>query len=230
MAFVLSRNNVLSINKIRLAVKQVLMKKLNKRKIKWIVKEVERREQGVWSIAQQQGITKQHAYRVAKKYKRDKDPKLKKCGRKPRQITEEEKKLVTKAYKEFLASATMIEQILDEKGVHINHNRIHRILLEAGFAKPSPNKKKKRKYKCYERRHSLSLTHTDWFEYKGKKVILFEDDASRFIQAYGEFKHANKENSIKVFKESLKYGVYKQLHSDNGSVFRANDQEGKKSG
>ena len=138
--------------------------------------------------------------------------------------------LVIKTYKEYLASATMIEQILDEKGVHMNHNRIHKILLEAGFAKPNPKKQKKRKYKCYERKHSLSLAHTDWAEYKGKKFILFEDDASRFILAHGEFKHANKENSIKVFKKSLKYGTYKQLHSDNGSVFRANKQEGKDEG
>ena len=225
-----SRNNVLSRNKIKPAVKQVFMKKLNKKKIQWIVREVERREQGVWSIARQQKITPRHARRVAKKYKNDKDPRLKKCGRKPRQITKEERKLVTNTYKEYLASATMIEQILDEKGVHINHNRIHKILLPAGFAKPNPKKQKKRKYKCYERKHSLSLVHTDWAEYKSKKFILFEDDASRFILAYGKFKHANKINSIKVFKESLRYGIYKQLHSDNGSVFRANDQEGKKSG
>ena len=206
------------------------MKKLNKKKIQWIVREVERREQGVWSIAKQQKITKQHAYRVAEKYKNDKNPKLKKCGRKPREITKEERNLVVKIYKEYLASATMIEQILDEKGVHINHNRIHKILLKEGFAKPNPKKQKKRKYKCYERKHSLSLAHTDWAEYKDKKFILFEDDASRFILAYGEFKHANKINTIKIFKKSLKYGIYKQLHSDNGSVFRANNQEGKKSG
>ena len=206
------------------------MKKLNQKKIKWIVREVERREQGVWTIARQQKITPRHARRVAKKYKNNKEPKLKKCGRKPKQITEEERNLVIKTYKEYLASATMIEQILDEKGVHINHNRIHRILLEEGFAKTNPRKQKKRKYKCYERKHSLSLAHTDWAEYKRKKFILFEDDASRFILAHGAFKHANKINSIKVFKESLKYGVYKQLHSDNGSVFRANEQEGKKSG
>ena len=206
------------------------MKKLNKKKIKWIVREVERREQGVWSIARQQKITPRHARRVAKKYKNDKDPKLKKCGRKPREITEKERNLVIQTYREYLASATMIEQILDEKGIHINHNRIHKILLEAGLAKANPKKQKKRKYKCYERKHSLSLVHTDWFVYKGKDVILFEDDASRFILAYGEFNSANKKNTIKVFKESLKNGVYKQLHSDNGSVFRANDQEGKKSG
>jgi len=206
------------------------MKKLNKKKIQWIVREVERREQGVWSIARQQKISPRHARRVAKKYKDNKNPKLKKCGRKPREITQEEKDLVVKTYKEYLASATMIEQILDEKGVHINHNRIHRILLEEGFAKPNLQKKKKRKYKCYERKHSLSLAHTDWAEYKREKFILFEDDASRFILASGKFKHATKINSIKIFKKSLKYGKYKMLHSDNGSVFRANDQEGKKSG
>lgn len=55
----------------------------------------------------------------------------------------------------------MIEQILDEKGVHTNHNRIHRIPLEAGFAKPNLQKKKKRKYKCCEKKHSLNLAHTD---------------------------------------------------------------------
>ena len=206
------------------------MKKLNKRKIRWIVRESERREQGFYSIGKQQKITARHARRVARKYKNDKNPVLKRCGRKPREITNGEKDLVITTYKEYFASATMIEQILDERGVHINHNRIHKILLEAGLAKPNIRKQKKRKYKCYERKHSLSLAHTDWFEYKGKKVILFEDDASRFILAHGEFSNANKENTMKVFKDSLKYGIYKQLHSDNGSVFRANEQEGKKSG
>ena len=69
------------------------MKKLNKKKIKWIVKEVERRELGVWTIAQTQNITKQHAYRVAKRFKNN-EPEFKKCGRKPKQITDEERKIV----------------------------------------------------------------------------------------------------------------------------------------
>ena len=227
---VLSRNNVLSVNKISSAVEQSLMRKLNKQKIRWIVREAERREQGFYSIGKQQKITARHARRVAKRYKKDKDPVLEICGRKPKELTIEEKNLVIEAYKEYMASATMIEQILDEKGVHINHNRIHRILIGAGLAKPNPNKKKKRKYKCYERKRSLSLVHTDWGKFGRRSFILFEDDASRFILSYGEFSSANKENSIKVFKQSLKYGKYKLLHSDNGSVFRANKQEGKKQG
>jgi len=110
------------------------MKKLNKKKIKWIVKEVERRELGVWTIAHVQKITKQHAYRVAKKFK-NKEPEFKKPGRKPIQITDEEKNIILQTYREIRASATMIEQYLDEKGIHIGHNRIHKILLEAKFAK-----------------------------------------------------------------------------------------------
>jgi transposase InsO family protein len=102
--------------------------------------------------------------------------------------------------------------------------------LEEGLAKRNVRKQKKRKYRCYERKHSLSLVHTDWCTYKGRKFILFEDDASRFILAYGEFISDNKKNTIKVFKKSLKHGVYKQLHSDNDRTFRANKQEGKKQG
>ena len=40
------------------------------------------------------------------------------------------KKFVVQTYKEFMVGATMIEQILDERSISINHNRIRRILLE----------------------------------------------------------------------------------------------------
>src|SRR3989338_3429504 len=150
---VLSRNKVTSTNKISSAEKQNLMKKLNKKKIKWIVEEVERRELGVWTIARVQNITKQHAYRVAKKYKNS-EPELKKCGRKPKLITNEERKTVVQAYYEIRASAPMIEQYLDEKSIHIGHNRIHRILLEAKLAKEEHRKKNRRKWVRYERKHS----------------------------------------------------------------------------
>jgi len=230
MFLVLSRNNFLSVNDISPAKQQELMKKLNKRKIRWIVKQMKRREMGAWTIAQIQGVTPRWTREVYKKYKGCKDPILLKPGRKPMPITEQERKLVIDTYKEYLVGATMIEQILDEKGIHINHSRIHRILLEEGFAKQEQRKKKRRKWIRYERKHSLSLVHSDWAEYKGWKFILIEDDASRFITGYGKFKHATAENGIKVFKKSLRWGTPKQFHSDNGSVFRANEQEGKRKG
>ena len=222
---VLSRNKVTSTNKISSAVEQSFMKKLNKKKIKWIVKEFVRREIGVWTIAQTQNITKQHAYRIAKKFKNC-EPEFKKPGRKPKQITDEERKIVIQTYKEIRASAVMIEQYLDERGIHINHNRIHRILLEAKLAKEEQRKKNRRTWVRYERKHSLSLGHTDWFDYNGRQGIIYIDDASRLITSYGEFDNANTDNSLKVFKKGLKWGTYKQMMSDHGTQFENQFTEG----
>ena len=91
-----------------------------------------------------------------------------KCGRKP--ITKQERELVVDTYKEYLVGATMIEKILTGKGICISHNRIYRILVEEGLAKQQKNRQKTRKYKACERKHSLSLTHTDWAGYKGDFV------------------------------------------------------------
>ena len=227
---VLSRNNVLSIKHISSRKHVELMKKLNQKKIKHIVKEGDKRNVGFWTIARTHKISHRHARRVHKKYKGIKEPKLLPCGRKPKQITETEIKLVIGAKKEFRVGATMIEQILDEKGIHINHNRIHKILLEAGLAKEEPKKKKVRRYKGYQRKHSLSLAHGDWFEFKRWKIMLIEDDASRFITGYGKFKQATVENTIKVFEMSLRWGKPKQFHSDHGTQFTAVEAEGKKQG
>ncbi len=225
--YVLSRNKVHSSNKINSVEEQSLMKKLNKKKIKWIVREFERKELSIWTIAQTQKITPQHVCRVYRKFK-NKEPEFKKPGRKPRKITDEERKIVLQTYKEIRASATMIEQYLDEKGIHINHNRIHKILLEAKFAKEEDKKKHRRTWVRYERKHSLSLGHTDWFEYKGRQGIIFIDDASRFITSHGEFDNANTDNSLKVFRKGLKFGIYKQMMSDHGPQFEEQFTEGLK--
>ena len=203
------------------------MRKLTKKKIKWIVREVERREMGVWTIARVQGISERHVRRVAKKFK-NREPEFKKPGRKPKQITDEERKIVVRAYKEIRASATMIEQYLDEKGIKIGHNRIHKILLEEGLAKEERKKKNRRKWVRYERKHSNSLWHTDWFEYKRRQCIIYIDDASRFIPSHGEFDKANTENSLKVFKKGLKYGIPKQVMSDHGTQFEEQFRNGLK--
>ena len=113
----------------------------------------------------------------------------------------------------------MIEQYLDEKGIHVGHNKIHRILLQAKLAKEEIKKKNRRKWVRYERKHSNSLWHTDWFEYKGRQCIIYIDDASRFIPSHGEFDNANTDNSLKVFKIDLKYGIPKQVMSDHGVQF-----------
>jgi putative transposase len=225
---VLSRNKVTSITHISSEKPIERMKKLNQKKIKWIVKEGDKREQGFYTIAGTQKISKQHAYRVYKKYKGIDNPKLLPCGRKPEPIADEERNLVINTYKEFQVGATMIEQILDEKGIHINHNRIHKILLEAKLAKHEPKKKNRRKWVRYERKHSLSLEHADWFDFKGKQVLLIIDDASRFILHCKQYKRATIDSTCRGFKESLKYGTPKQFMTDHGCNFVSNEQDGKK--
>ena len=161
------------------------MRKLNKRKIKWIVREIERRENGLYTIAKTQNITPQHTCYVYRKYRNCKDPVLLRPGRKPKQITDEERKIVIQAYKEIRASATMIEQYLDEKGVHINHNRIHRILLEAKLAKEEQRKKNRRTWVRYERKHSLSwgiLIGLNTKANKASSSLMMHQDSSQVME------------------------------------------------
>lgn len=227
----LSRNKVTSGNKIGPSNVLDPMKKLNKRKIKWIVRQIDERNYGVWRIARIQKITKQHAYTVYKRFKGVKDPMLLPCGRKPRPISSEETKLVVDTYKEFRVGATMIEQILDEKGIHVPHNRIHKVLLSQGLAKNEPKKQRRRKWVRYERKHSNSLWHADWFVIFGKNVFLTVDDASRLCTAHGEFGRATTNNSILACnKGTKKWGKPKQFITDHGTQFVANEQEAKKKG
>jgi len=47
-----------------------------------------------------------------------------------------------------------------------------------GYAKEEKSKKKRKKWIRYERKHSMSLWHTDWFYYNAR-IIAYLDDASR---------------------------------------------------
>ena len=66
----------------------------------------------------------------------------------------------------------VLETILDKRhGIKIPHNRIHKILKNHRLASNDTNKQRRRKWVKYERRHSMSLWHTDWY--------LIEDDRWR---------------------------------------------------
>jgi putative transposase len=56
-----------------------------------------------------------------------------------------------------------LEKILDQDyGIHIPHNRIHKILLKNNMAKENEKKiRQRKKWIRYERKHSLSLLHLD---------------------------------------------------------------------
>lgn len=224
---VLSRNKVLSVKQIGALRDKIVMRTLNLRKIRWIVREMKKRKLSTYQIARQQEITPRHARRLYQKYgsiqlyKLNRSVCLKYCGRRPERPSEEEIRIVLEVKKEMGFGACNIEKVLSERGVKIPHNRIHKILLENNLAKNEPKKGKRRKWIRYERRYSNSMWHADWTEYKrGEYFIFFEDDASRLITGYGSFKSENTDNTIFVFDSAVtQWGKPREVLTDHGVQF-----------
>jgi transposase InsO family protein len=92
--------------------------------------------------------------------------------------------------------------------------------------KNEPHKQRRRTWIRYERRYSNSLWHADWFEEPHEQIILFEDDASRFITGYGVFSNANMVNSNEVLYQAIQsYGTPKQMMTDHGTQFTSLSRE-----
>ncbi len=92
-------------------------------------------------------------------------PVLKKPGRKKGSpVTDEESSLIIDAYLKYRANALYLERkIEDDSGIHINHNRIHMVLLMNSFASNSRKKWIRRKWSAMKEStqiHSGTLTGT----------------------------------------------------------------------
>jgi putative transposase len=203
------------------------MKKLNQKKVRWIIREMNKGQRSVYRIAKTMDITPQWARKIHRFFhKTNRYLYPKKPGRKPKPVSEQEKRIVLEIRNHHPLSAVTLEKILDEQGVHISHNRIHKILKKEGLAKDEPHKQRRRKWVRYERRYSNSLWHADWFEEHQEQIILFEDDASRFITGYGVFSNANVENSNLVLNQAItSYGIPKQMMTDHGTQFTSLPRE-----
>lgn len=197
------------------------MRKLNQQKVRWIIKEVDNQERSIYRIAKIQDITPQWTRELHRRFNETSVyPYPRKSGRKLSPISSEEKRIIIETYRRHPLAAVTLEKILAEQDIHIGHNRIHRILKEEGLAKDEPHKQRRRSYVRYERRFSNILWHADWFEQAKEQIILFEDDASRFITGCGVFRNATAQNAVSVFKQAVqKYGIPKQVMTDHGVQF-----------
>ena len=204
------------------------MRKLNQRKIRWIIREMEKGERSVYRIAKLQNVTPRWVREIYRRYKEIGEyPYPNKPGRKPSLISDEERRIVLEIRRQHPVCAVTLEKILDREGIHIPHNRIHRILKEEGLSRNEPKKQKRRKWIRYERRHSNSLWHGDWFEYRGKHIVVFEDDASRLITGFGVFSRATARNAVYVLDNAVDfYGAPKQVMTDHGVQFTSIPREG----
>ena len=210
------------------------MVKLNDRKIRWIIQQ-KLRGRSTGELALIQRVSRRRIEQIWKAYRRDGViPALKKPGR-PRKasISIKDASMILETYDRLKVNALTLESVLKHNyGKHIPHNRIHAVVKEAGRALPQPSKQNRRKWVRYEREHSMSLWHTDWKQLNnGSWFIAYMDDASRLIVGYGVFQEATAENTLKVLREALaEYGRPKEILTDRGSQFYANEGERKEKG
>lgn len=202
-----------------------MYRKLDPVKVAWIIREKEKGKLTARIIAERMGVSSIWVKKLWRRYREDgKIPELKKPGRQQAQTTDEEKDLILKAYQEYEVNALTLERVIEFKyGIHIPHNRIHRVLKSLGLAKDEPRKQRRRKWIRYERAYSNSLWHTDWKYLKGYGwLTAYLDDASRFVTGYGVFEEATSEHAVEVLEKAIReYGKPASILTDRGPHFHA---------
>ncbi len=210
--------------------------KLNDRKIRWIVNH-RRQGDSVNSIAIAMRVSSSRIRQVISYYRKNGEvPRLSNAGRRPMPITDQEKEAVLNSYRENPVSAVIMELILRRKGIVISHNRIHSILRILEMSRAQPQKGKRKKWVKYERDHSNSLWHTDWYEISDRRwykryLIAYIDDSSRFVTGYGIFDSPSTSNTILVLEDAINtYGRPEEILTDHGSQFFTNSGPRRKGG
>jgi putative transposase len=200
---------------------------LDQAQIEWIIKTKKegKKNQDIASI---QEVSVRRVQQLYGEYRKTGTiPSLKRPGRPKGEISECERRTIIDAYARHRACACYLEQMLSGRGIDISHRKIHRVLREEGLAMSEPHKQRRRKWIRYEREHSNSLWHTDWHRikderWKGRWLICYEDDASRFISGFGVYPTLTSPYSVEVLDGAIaKYGKPKSILSDHGSTFYA---------
>ena len=178
-----------------------------------------------YKIAKRHRITARWVRHLAAEFMRTgRVPQSLPSGRKPIPITAKEVQIISDAFEVYQLGAVRLGSCLGEfMDVRIPHNRIHRIMRKPKLAKRSYKKAHRRKWVRFERYKSNSLWHTDWTKIGNKWLIVFLDDASRFILGWGPFDHATTENSILVLERAIAaYGAPKAMLTGHDAQFCSN--------
>ena len=143
-------------------------------------------------------------------------------GRPIKPIEQWEVQMVKQAYEKYRVSASTLERLIErDYKKHISHRKIHNILLDLGYAKKKDKKDiRKKKWKRYERRHSLTAVHIDWHCIKDDEWTFgVEDDASRKMLSLVECGSPTTDKSIDGMNEALNHGQIRQCINDHGTQF-----------
>jgi len=206
--------------------------KLDEGKIRYVIRAKERGDKSE-NVALHLQCSKRRVDQVYAHYRESGEvPNLRRVGRKRVEITPHECSIILDAYSRYRVNAVYLKQRIEhDHGIHINHDRIQRVLKMHGLSSEPPRRWIRRKWVRYEREFSNSLWHVDWYQVKDKRwegmwLIVYEDDASRFIVGYGLFKEATSHHAVEVLKEAVeRYGKPRSILSDRGIQFYAVEAE-----
>ena len=176
------------------------------------------------------GVSVRRIQQLIKQYKEEGEIHVLKKERRPRTyLSEEEKEIIEKVWIETKVGARLLYYELRKRGYKIPLNKIHKYYRETGKSKANPKKQKKGKRCRYERKHSGSLLHGEWYRSEESKEYAIEwlDNASRKILGYGEFEKATAENSIQTLEMAIAHSseykiVIRELNTDRGVEFYSN--------
>ena len=205
------------------------MGKLTRGRVAWIVDEMEKGERSVHGIARRAGVTKQWVHELWRRsgYGRV-VPEVGRPGRPRTDVPDEERALVLAAEARFRLHPLALEaEIRRAYGRHIPHNRIWRVLKEAGLVVDTPAKQARRAWVRFERRFSNSLWQMDYTVLRpGQHLLVILDDASRLVVGYAVARRPTAQLAWDTFADAgVRYGFPREVLTDHGTQFTKDAHE-----
>ncbi|MCL2134600.1 MAG: DDE-type integrase/transposase/recombinase [Candidatus Bathyarchaeota archaeon] len=209
-----------------------MVKIKNKKQLKWCLQQHAENKITIKTAANHLKITPRRFKQLYKQYKTtNTTPQIgKNLGRPKKQITPQTTKIIKQAYQKDHLHAKYLEKIIyARQKIKISHRIIHKVLIKLNYSHHQPSKQNRRKpWIRYERKHSLSLVHTDWHHCaNGQYLCTILDDSSRKVLAAGEFDHETTKNALIVLKKacwkcSIQWYSIRAVLTDHGSQFCSN--------
>jgi transposase InsO family protein len=111
---------------------------------------------------------------------------------------------------------------LNHKGFAMDHNRVYRVICEAGLNHPVEQPRKTWGKTRFQREHSNSLWQADFKLCSDDYwMISFQDDHSRFITGSVKIWDPTGENAILLLGKAVKrHGAPEQILTDQGTQFK----------
>lgn len=111
---------------------------------------------------------------------------------------------------------------LNHKGFKVEHNRVYRIICEAGLNHPVTMPRKTWGKKRFQREHPNSLWQADFKLCNDDYwMVSFQDDHSRFITGSAKVWSPTGENAITLLEKAVRrFGVPEQVLTDQGTQFK----------